>query len=127
MNKKRRMLGGYLGAAIAVAALPGITVESNVAFASVILAGAIFVIVNQLVLSYPQDIRTAPPVMLAILGVVGVVEDTLIWLLVDWLGGRLDTGPYVDGFGMAVLGGLIARVTALLVLALPGGRTEGDR
>lgn len=83
-----------------------------------VLAGAVFLIANRLIYSYPDGIRTAPPVFLLLLGVVGIAQDTLIWLLVSWLGSDMEYGLHVDGFLAALLGGVIVRVTVLVLLAL---------
>ncbi|MFF5520719.1 hypothetical protein [Streptomyces coeruleorubidus] len=53
-----------------------------------------------------------------LLGVVGIAQDTLIWLLVSWLGSDMEYGLHVDGFLAALLGGVIVRVTVLVLLAL---------
>lgn len=49
---------------------------------------------------------------------VGIAQDTLIWLLVSWLGSDMEYGLHVDGFLAALLGGVIVRVTVLVLLAL---------
>lgn len=118
MYKRRRALGAYLGALLAAVLLPGIRpIDDNVAWAA-FLPGLVFLIVNQLISSYPSSIRTAPPVMLLILGAVGIVQDTLIWLLVSWIGAQMDSGLDVDGFLAALLGGVVVRLTVLTLMAL---------
>jgi putative membrane protein len=118
MYKRRRLLGTYLGVAAAAALLPGITSILDRPPWEAVLAGAVFLIVNQLIYSYPSAIRGAPPVALLLLAVIGVVQDTLLWLLVSWLGSQMDYGLHVDGFLTALLGGLIVRGTVLALMAL---------
>ncbi|MDN0193710.1 phage holin family protein [Streptomyces sp. S.PNR 29] len=118
MEKRRRVLGTFLGVTLATVLLPGISPILDSPPWEVVLAGAVFLIVNQLIYSYPSNIRTAPPVLLLILGVVGVIQDTLIWLLVSWLGSDMEYGLHVDGFLAALLGGVIVRATVLVLLAL---------
>ncbi|MEU9591005.1 phage holin family protein [Streptomyces sp. NPDC048219] len=118
MYKRRRLLGTYVGVALATVLLPGITAVIDAPPWEVVLAGAVFLIVNQLIHSYPSAVRSAPPVMLVILGVIGVVQDTLLWLLVSWLGAQMGYGLHVDGFLTALLGGLVVRGTVLVLMAL---------
>lgn len=118
MDKRRRVLGTFLGVTLATVLLPGISTILDSPPWEVVLAGAVFLILNQLIYSYPSDIRTAPPVLLLILGMVGIAQDTLIWLLVSWLGSDMEYGLHVDGFLAALLGGVIVRVTVLVLLAL---------
>ncbi|WP_181387317.1 phage holin family protein [Streptomyces sp. Act143] len=118
MYKRRRALGAYLGAVLATVLLPGIRpIDDNVAWAA-LLPGLVFLIVNQLISSYPSSIRTAPPVMLLILGAIGIVQDTLIWLLVSWISAQMDSGLDVDGFLAALLGGVVVRLTVLTLMAI---------
>ncbi|MGW0190347.1 phage holin family protein [Streptomyces sp. NPDC003362] len=118
MYKRRRLLGTYLGVAAAAALLPGITSILDSPPWEAILAGAVFLIVNQLIYSYPSAIRSAPPVALLLLAAFGVVQDTLLWLLVSWIGSQMDYGLHVDGFLTALLGGAIVRGTVLALMAL---------
>ncbi|MFI8530848.1 phage holin family protein [Streptomyces aquilus] len=118
MYKRRRALGAYLGVLLAAVLLPGIRpIDDNVAWAA-LLPALVFLIVNQLISSYPSSIRTAPPLMLLILGAVGVVQDTLVWLLVSWIGSELESGLDVDGFLAALLGGVVVRLTVLALMAV---------
>ncbi|WP_405645863.1 hypothetical protein [Streptomyces uncialis] len=75
-----------------------------------------------MIYSYPNSIRTAPPVATLLLAVVGFVQDALAWLLVSWLASQMGFGVEVDGVLAAVLGGLVVRTVALAALALAPGR-----
>lgn len=118
MYKRRRVLGTLLGVGLAAAVLPGISLVSEGPFWQLFMATIGFLIVNQLIYSYPSAIRTAPPVMLLVLAAVGIVQDSLVWLLVSWLGGQMDAGLHVDGFLTALLGGVIVRAATLAAMAL---------
>ncbi|MCL7380426.1 hypothetical protein ACFU76_08235 [Streptomyces sp. NPDC057539] len=118
MYKRRRLLGTYLGVALATL-LPGVSaVADDASWMGVILGASAFLILNQLIYTYPSDIRNAPPVALLIQAAIGIVQDTLIWLLVSWLSSTLDFGIHVDTFLTALLAGVIVRALVLLLLAL---------
>lgn len=116
--KGRRILGTYLGVALAAALLPGIHALADSRLFDVLVVGIMFVAVNQLIYCYPDDIRGAPPILLLILGAVGIVQDTLIWLLASWLSGKMGGGLHVDDFPTALLGGVVVRVSTFVLLAL---------
>ncbi|GAA4006601.1 phage holin family protein [Streptomyces sp. NBC_01352] len=118
MYKRRRVVGTALGAALATALLPGISLVLDSPPLELLLPVAVFLIVNQLIHTYPGTVRSAAPIALLALGALGVLQDTLIWLLVSWLGSRMDYGVHVDGFLAALLGGVIVRATVLVCLAL---------
>ncbi|MEU5323178.1 phage holin family protein [Streptomyces sp. NPDC021056] len=118
MHKRRRTLGTYLGVGLAAALLPGISAVADGPFWQTMLAGIVFLVVNQLIHTYPSAIRSAPAVMLLILAAIGIVQDTLVWLLVSWLSGQMDSGLHVDGFLTALLGGVVTRAVTLAVMAL---------
>ncbi|CAM5579927.1 phage holin family protein [Streptomyces xanthochromogenes] len=113
----------FIGVGAAVL-LPGISLREGASpVLGFVLTGLLFFVVNQAIRCYPTDIRSAPPVMLLILGAVGIVQDTLLWLLAGWVGGKLD-GFEVDGFGTALLGGLVVRTVVLVLMALSPRRAE---
>lgn len=116
--KGRRILGTYLGVALAAALLPGIHALADSRLFDVLVVGVMFVAVNQLIHCYPDDIRGAHPIVLLALGAAGIVQDTLIWLLVSWLSGKMGDGLHVDSFPTALLGGVIVRASAFVLLAL---------
>ncbi|MFJ9246040.1 phage holin family protein [Streptomyces sp. NPDC101776] len=122
--KGRRILGTYVGVGLAAALSSGIHAIAISALFDVLVAGIVFVAVNQLIYGYPDDIRGTHPIVLLVLGVVGIVQDTLIWLLVSWLSGKMQAGFHVDGFLAALLGGVIVRATVLVLLALGPRPTE---
>ena len=116
--KGRRILGTYLGVALAAALLSGIHALGDSRLFDALLAGIVFTVVNQLIYAYPDDIRGTHPIALLAFGAVGIVQDTLIWLLVSWLSGKMGDGLYVDGFPTALLGGVVVRASAFVLLAL---------
>ncbi|GGL74482.1 hypothetical protein GCM10010129_17790 [Streptomyces fumigatiscleroticus] len=117
MYRRRRFLGTYLGVALATL-FPGISLLTSQPPWEVVLGGAVFLIVNQLIYSYPSAVRAAPLVPLLLLAVIGLVQDTLIWFLVSWISSQLDYGLHVDGFLAALLGGAVVRATVLVCIAV---------
>ncbi|MBK3576828.1 hypothetical protein JHN63_24075 [Streptomyces sp. MBT65] len=49
------------------------------------MGSRVFLVLNQLVYTHPGDIRNARPVPSLIQAAIGIVQDTLIRLLVSWL------------------------------------------
>jgi len=98
--------------------LPGISLILHDAPWEPLLSGAVFLVLNQLIHSYPNAVRADHPVVLLVLAAVGIVQDTLIWLLVSWIGSQLDYGVHVDGFLTALAGGAVMRLTVLAVMAI---------
>ncbi|MCX5385944.1 phage holin family protein [Streptomyces sp. NBC_00083] len=117
------LVAAILVAVGAAVLLPGISLREDASpVLGFVLTGMVFAIVNQLISFYPSDIRTSPPAMILILWAGGIVQDTLVWLLAEWVGGKLD-GYEVDGFGTALLGGVIVRTVTLALLALKPSTT----
>lgn len=88
-------------------------------FAALVIPFALFVIFNQLVSVWPENIRTAPPLRVLLLATIGLVQDFLIWLLVSWVADTMDLSLAIDGVLPMVWGAFIVRLTALACLALP--------
>lgn len=131
VNRKRRLWGSYLGVGLAVVLLPGVkfhvagTMSVLLAF---VLADLIYTVVNQLISAWPSDdVRETPSVILLVLGVVGVFQDSLVWLLISWATGQLGLQLGVSGYGTALLAGLISRAVVLAVMALPRRGARRDR
>ncbi|MEU9100283.1 phage holin family protein [Streptomyces sp. NPDC048361] len=128
MERKSNLpLVGSILVGVGVATLlPGISLrEGSSPVLGFVLTGMVFAFINQLISCYPDDIRTSPPVMLLILGAAGILQDTLVWLLAEWVGGKLD-GFEVDGFLTALLGGVIVRAVTLVLLALKPRRASAE-
>ncbi len=117
-RQTRISFGTLLGVALAAYLPTGVALGDR-PFPALIVGIVVFSIVNKLIHSYPSDMRSAPPIALLVLGLVGIVQDSLIWLLASWLGAQLDLGLHVDGLGGAVLGGVVVRVATLAFLAIP--------
>ncbi|MFF8604366.1 hypothetical protein ACF06X_00345 [Streptomyces sp. NPDC015346] len=114
----RRRLGALAGAGIAVAALPGITLEGDGAdaFLAVVMAGLVIAVLTQLIHIGPSAPVPAPALLA--FAAAGFVQDSLIWWLLSWLGEEMGL-MRVEGFGTILLAGLITR-TSILVLSLIG-------
>ncbi|MFG2940906.1 hypothetical protein [Streptomyces sp. NPDC048282] len=125
MYKRRRVLGTYLGMTLATL-LPGVSVvDYDARWLGFVLPGLVFVILNQLIHTYPSDIRNAPAIPLLVLAAIGIVQDTLIWLLVSWIASKTGSGIHVDGFLTALAAGATVRVTVLVFFVL-GPQPAGE-
>ncbi len=108
----RRRLGALVGVGLAGGLLPGITLgeESVDAVLSLMVAGLAVAVLTQLVYVGPSA-RVPAPALLAF-GLAGFVQDSLIWWLISWLGGKA-AELQVEGVGTILLAGLITRVSIL--------------
>ncbi|MBA6439325.1 phage holin family protein [Streptomyces sp. DSM 41524] len=77
---------------------------------SLILVALVFGVVNVVV--KPIVKLLAFPLFILTLGLITLVINALMLLLTSWLAGKLDLSFEVDGFGTAVLGGLIVSIVA---------------
>ncbi|QKW28174.1 hypothetical protein HUT11_20120 [Streptomyces seoulensis] len=119
-DTRRQQLGLLPGVALA-AALPGITLADTDSgpmfgylFSFIVFAG-----VSTAIWSTPRDPRQAP-LLLVILAVVGVAQDTLVWYLITWL-----TDVQVTNVGWAIAAAVIVRACCwAAVWLLPAGRAE---
>ncbi|WP_327401942.1 phage holin family protein [Streptomyces sp. NBC_01288] len=118
MYKKRRVLGTCLGVALATL-LPGVSLTTDdPSWMPIMLGSCVFLVLNQLIYTYPSNIRNASPILLLLQAAIGIVQDTLIWLLVSWLNSEMYLGLHVDGFLTALLAGIVVRVSLLVLLPL---------
>ncbi|MFB7999469.1 hypothetical protein ACFC4G_42570 [Streptomyces sp. NPDC056002] len=121
---KRRKLGALAGVCIAGALLPGITLgaEDMDVPLSLMVAALVVILLNQLVFVGPSA-RVPAPALLAF-GLAGFLQDSLIWWLLSWLGGKFSELE-VEGFGTILLAGLITRVS-ILAFSLIGTEPMAD-
>ncbi|MFF1687996.1 MULTISPECIES: hypothetical protein [unclassified Streptomyces] len=121
---KRRKLGALAGVCIAGALLPGITLgaEDVDVPLSLLVAALVVILLNQLVYVGPSA-RVPAPALLAF-GLAGFLQDSLIWWLLSWLGGKFSELE-VEGFGTILLAGLITRVS-ILAFSLIGTEPTAD-
>ncbi|MFB7758176.1 hypothetical protein ACFC18_52865 [Streptomyces sp. NPDC056121] len=121
---KRRKLGALAGVCIAGALLPGITLgaEDMDVPLSLMVAALVVILLNQLVYVGPSA-RVPAPALLAF-GLAGFLQDSLIWWLLSWLGGKFSELE-VEGFGTILLAGLITRVS-ILAFSLIGTEPMAD-
>ncbi|MFE2183931.1 phage holin family protein [Streptomyces asiaticus] len=77
---------------------------------TLILVALVFGVVNVVV--KPIVKLLAFPLFILTLGLITLVINALMLLLTSWLAGKLDLSFEVDGFGTAVLGGLIVSIVA---------------
>ena len=77
---------------------------------TLILVALLFGVVNVVV--KPIVKLLAFPLFILTLGLITLVINALMLLLTSWLAGKFDLAFHVDGFGTAVLGGLIVSIVA---------------
>lgn len=77
---------------------------------TLILVTLLFGVVNVIV--KPVVKLLALPLFILTLGLITLVINALMLLLTSWLAGRFDLAFHVDGFGTALVGGLIVSVVA---------------
>ncbi|WP_330280504.1 MULTISPECIES: hypothetical protein [unclassified Streptomyces] len=121
---RRRKLGALAGVCIAGALLPGITLgaeDVDVPF-SLMVAALVVILLTQLVYVGPSA-RVPAPALLAF-GLAGFLQDSLIWWLLSWLGGKFSELE-VEGLGTILLAGLITRVS-ILAFSLIGTEPTAD-
>ncbi|MFD6974108.1 hypothetical protein [Streptomyces sp. NPDC059979] len=120
-DSTRRKLGTIAGVYLAIALLPGITVDgegSDVALAG-IMAAFVLVIVGQIILISPSsDWRGHPRQALLVLAALGFVQDFLLWLLLSWAFPQAGFPMEVTGLGTMALAALLTRGLSLALLLL---------
>ncbi|MGW1539382.1 hypothetical protein ACWCPM_03670 [Streptomyces sp. NPDC002309] len=121
---RRRKIGALFGVCVAGTVLPGVTLgaEDMDVPASLMVAALVVMLLTQLVHIGPSA-RVPTPALLAF-GLAGFVQDSLIWWLLSWLGGKLSELE-VEGFGTILLAGLITRVS-ILAFSLIGAEPAAD-
>lgn len=77
---------------------------------TLILVALVFGLVNVVV--KPVVKLLAFPLFILTLGLITLVINALMLLLTSWLAGKLDLSFHVEGFGTAILGGLIVSIVA---------------
>lgn len=90
-----------------------------------LLVALIFGLVNALV--KPIFELVTVPLVLVTLGLFLLVINGLMLLLTSWLAGQLGLGWRVDGFGTAVLGGIIVGVVSFVLNAFVPDRPRRRR
>ncbi|MEU8826158.1 phage holin family protein [Streptomyces sp. NPDC048636] len=85
---------------------------------TLILVALVFGVVNVVVKPIVKVL--AFPLFILTLGLITLVINALMLLLTSWTAGKLDLTFHVDGFGTALLGGLIISIVAwALHMVLP--------
>lgn len=77
---------------------------------TLVLVALLFGVVNVVV--KPIVKLLAFPLFILTLGLITLVINALMLLLTSWLAGKLDLTFHVEGFGTALLGGLIISIVA---------------
>ncbi|MFJ7955416.1 hypothetical protein ACIQ62_03890 [Streptomyces sp. NPDC096319] len=119
MNEQgRRRLGVLIGVGLACGLLPGITLggteTADIVF-SVLMAAVVMTVLTQVIFIGPSG--RVPVSALLVFGLVGFVQDALVWWLLSWLGPKI-APLHVDGLLTILLAALITRATLLLLSQL---------
>lgn len=99
--------------AVAIWLLSGITLtggDTGRKTFTLVLVALIFGLVNFVV--KPIVKLLALPVLILTLGLFTLVINALMLMLTSWLADKLDLSFHVDGFGVALIGGLIVSVVS---------------
>jgi putative membrane protein len=121
MNFLVKTLANAGALAVAVWLIGGITLDGGSTgekAGTLILVALIFGLVNLLVKPVVKVLTL--PFFILTLGLIAFVVNALMLLLTSWVAGKLDLSFHVEGFGTALLGGLVVAVVSwALNLALP--------
>lgn len=113
-----------LALAVAVWLLNDITLtsaETGGKTLTVALVALLFGLVNLVVKPFAKLVSL--PLLILTLGLFALVINALMLLLTSWLADKLDVGFHVEGFGTALLGGLIIAIVSWAVnMILPDER-----
>ncbi|UGY92521.1 phage holin family protein [Streptomyces gobiensis] len=119
-----KTIANAIALAVAVWLLSDITLtgdDTTSRTITLILVALIFGVVNYVV--KPIAKLLSFPVLVLTLGLFALVINALMLLLTSWLADKLDIGFHVEGFGTAVLGGLIIAIVSWAVsMVLPDDR-----
>ncbi|MFJ6410360.1 phage holin family protein [Streptomyces hydrogenans] len=111
--------------AVAIWLFAGITLTGNdeitgEAVGTLLLVSLVFGLVNFLVKPIVKLLTL--PLFILTLGLITLVVNALMLLLTSWLADLFDLSFHVDGFGTAVVGGLVISVVSwALNILLPDG------
>lgn len=111
--------------AVAIWLFEGITLTGDdeitaKAIGSLLLVALVFGLVNFLVKPIVKLLTL--PLFILTLGLITLVVNALMLLLTSWLAEQFDLSFHVDGFGTAILGGLVISVVSwALNVLLPDG------
>lgn len=119
-NTIMRILINAIALMVTAALLPGISLTDD-GFLTILLLGVLIGILNALVRPFLL-LLTCPAVILTFGLFILVINGLLLQLAAALSGGRL----VIDGFGWAVLGGIIMSIVALVLEGLFNMRDDDD-
>ncbi|MCK1794661.1 phage holin family protein [Streptomyces sp. XM4193] len=119
-----KTIANAVALAVAVWLLADITVSGDTSgerTITLVLVALIFGVVNVVVKPVAKVLSF--PVLVLTLGLFALVINALMLLLTSWLADKLDVGFHVEGFGTALLGGLIVSIVSWgMEMVLPDGK-----
>ncbi|MBU7597760.1 phage holin family protein [Streptomyces sp. P38-E01] len=119
-----KTIANAVALAVAVWLLADITVSGDTSgerTITLVLVALIFGVVNVVVKPVAKVLSF--PVLVLTLGLFALVINALMLLLTSWLADKVDVGFHVEGFGTALLGGLIVSIVSWgMEMVLPDGK-----
>lgn len=119
-----KTIANAVALAVAVWLLADITVSGDSTgdrTITLLLVALIFGVVNVVVKPIAKVLSF--PVLILTLGLFALVINALMLLLTSWVADKLDVGFHVEGFGTALLGGLIVSIVSWgMEMVLPDGK-----
>lgn len=119
-----KTIANAVALAVAVWLLADITVSGDSTSdrtITLLLVALIFGVVNVVVKPIAKVLSF--PVLILTLGLFALVINALMLMLTSWLADQFDVGFHVEGFGTALLGGLIVSIVSwAMEMVLPDGR-----
>ena len=115
-----RFLASAAALAVATWLLPGIRLGGTDdvwgQVFTLLAVAAIFGFVNALI--KPLFKFVSAPLILLTLGLFLLVINAAMLMLTSWLAGRLDLAFHVEGFGSALLGGIVVTIVTMILNAV---------
>lgn len=119
-----KTIANAVALAVAVWLLADITVSGDSTgdrTITLLLVALIFGVVNVVVKPIAKVLSF--PVLVLTLGLFALVINALMLLLTSWVADKVDVGFHVEGFGTALLGGLIISIVSWgMEMVLPDGK-----
>lgn len=119
-----KTIANAVALAVAVWLLADITVSGDSTgdrTITLLLVALIFGVVNVVVKPIAKVLSF--PVLVLTLGLFALVINALMLLLTSWVADKVDVGFHVEGFGTALLGGLIVSIVSWgMEMVLPDGK-----
>lgn len=117
-----RIIASALAIWLCTLILPGINAAESTSTSQAVLyflvLGAIFTLVTMII--RPIIVVLSIPLYILTLGLFSIIVNAIVLLISNWIGTELGWGLAVDGFGWAILGGIVIAIALMIIdLFLP--------